>query len=207
MIGIEARLEGVDLRPLVRELYRDLNDGYLIPTQEERAVRAVRGSPVYGEITPTGAQRLIEYLELTERDAFFDLGAGVGKLVLQIAMSVPVARCVGVELSETRCRSARSALRRARRRGLVRAVRCSFRCQDLMQANLAGATVVYCCSTAFSIRAMSALAKKLRSLKRPLTFVTLQEFARLPRGFNAQAELRVATNWHRRTPAYIYRVT
>jgi hypothetical protein len=188
----------------VRRLYRGV-DGFSISQQEERDVRAARGSPLYGEITPMGVQRLLERLELGERDTFYDLGSGVGKVVLQAAMTVRLRRCVGIELAGSRVRTARSQLRRARQEGLIVARRCVFKDQNLLEADLSDATCVYTCSTAFSLRFMRMLARKLEELERELVFVTLQE---LPprRRFTEVDTLRLDTTWTRRTQVHIYRV-
>ncbi len=189
----------------VRRLYRGV-DGFLISQQEERQVRAARGSPLYGEITPMGVQRLLERLELGERDTFYDLGSGAGKVVLQTAMTVRLRRCVGIELARSRVRMARSMLRRARKEKLIVARRCVFQNRNLLDVDLSDATCVYTCSTAFSLRFMRMIARKLEALGRELVFVTLQE---LPprRRFVEIAELRLDTTWTRRTPVHIYRLT
>lgn len=189
----------------MRRLYRGVDEGYDIPRDEERVVRAARGDPLYGELMPSAVTRLIDWLDLGERDVFYDLGSGTGKVVLQAAMTVPLRRCVGVELSSTRCRIARAALRSARREGLIRSRRTVIRERDLLQESLADATVVYTCSTAFSLRTMRRLVRTLLDLDRDLRFVTLQE-PEPRRRVEPDGELRLATNWSRRTAVHAYRI-
>lgn len=152
-----------------------------------------------------GVQRLLERLDLGDRDTFYDLGSGVGKVVLQTAMTVRLRRCVGIELARSRVRTARSMLRRARKEELIVARRCLFANQNFLETDLSDATCVYTCSTAFSLRFMSTLARKLERMERELVFVTLQE---LPprRRFTQVAVLRLDTTWTRRTPVHIYRL-
>jgi hypothetical protein len=188
----------------VRRLYRGV-DGFMISQQEETHVRAARGSPLYGEITPMGVQRLLERLDLGERDTFYDLGSGVGKVVLQTAMTVRLRRCVGIELARSRVRTARSMLRRARQEKLIVSRRCVFANEDFMESDLSDGTCVYTCSTAFSLRFMRMLARKIEGLGRELTFVTLQELTPRRR-FELVDTLRLDTTWTRRTPVHIYRV-
>jgi len=191
-------------RLAVRRLYRGV-DGFMISQQEERCVRASRGSPLYGELTPMSVQRLLERLDLGARDTFYDLGSGVGKVVLQTAMTVPLKRCVGIELARSRVRTARSMLRRARKERLIVARRCLFRDQDFLESDLSDATCVYTCSTAFSLRFMRMLVSKLERTKRPLVFVTLQELH--PRRRFVQLDtLRLDATWTRRTPVHLYRI-
>jgi hypothetical protein len=191
-------------RMAARRLYRGI-DGFLIPKLEERCVRQSRGSPLYGEITPMSVQRLLARLDLTPRDAFYDLGSGIGKVVVQAAMTVPLKKCVGIELARSRVLIARSVLRKARKQGLIKARRCSFRNEDFLDSELGDATVVYSCSTAFSLGFMRMVMRKLEGIGRELTFVTLQE-PEPRRRFDRLETLRLDTTWARRTEVHVYRV-
>lgn len=194
-----------DPRRTILRVYRQVDDGFFIPDTEESEIRATRGSPTYGEITPTSVDRMLTYLQMTDRDVFYDLGSGVGKVINQVAISVPIRRCVGVELSETRVRLARSALRRLRREVPVRARRCSFRCEDLLDTALDDATVIYTCSTAFSWRFLVRICQRVRAIGRPLKFLTVQELEPM-KGFEHVETLRLDMTWQRRDRLYIYDV-
>lgn len=194
----------LDPRKLVRQLYRDV-DVFDIPRDEEKSVYGTRGSPVYGELTVAGTAHLLEYLGLGETDVFYDLGSGSGKVVLQAAMTAAVRKCVGVELSETRVAESRRVLRIARRRGLLRARACGFRHEDIMKTYLRDATVIYTCSTAFSMRFMNMVAARIGKLDRRLRLVSLQELDSR-RGFVEIETLRLDATWTRRTPVHVYQV-
>jgi hypothetical protein len=199
-----ARTTTEEPRKAVRRLFRDVA-AYEIPKAEERRVRASTGSPLYGEITPTSVDKLLGHLEIGADDVLYDLGSGVGKMIIQAAMTVPLRRCVGVELSEMRHEAAKRALERAREEGLVKARRCEFRNEDLLQADLSDATVVYSCSTGFSLRFMRSLTRKLSRLEEGLVFVTTQWlFTR--HGFEEVDSLRLDMTWKRRSAVHIYRL-
>ena len=195
----------MDPRRAIRQLFREV-DGYDIPVAEEKAVLRSRGDPLYGELTPAGCARLIEELDLGPRDVFYDLGSGVGKVVLQVAIASPIKRCVGYELSETRCQLARSTLLRARRQGLIRARTTVFRQLDMLKAPMQDATVVYTCTTAFTERFMKSLMNKLARQPKPLTVVALGELDE-HRSFELLKAFPVRTSWNPRSWVYIYRVT
>lgn len=195
---------GSETHRRIRQLYRDV-DGFDIPRVEEKAVYSSRGSPVYGEMMPAATGHMIDYLGLGERDVFYDLGSGSGKVVLHAAMSAPLRKSVGIELSLTRVNQARAVLKEARRRGLVRARACVFRHQDLLEADLGDATVIYTCSTAFSLRFMNLIARKVERLGRALRFVTLQELEERRR-FELVDVLRLDMSWKRKSAVYVYRV-
>lgn len=188
----------------MRKLYRGV-DGYDIPADDVRQVRRSRGAPTYGELTLGSVDKLLDYLDMGRRDSFYDLGAGTGKVVLQTAISRPIARCIGIELAPTRYRSARTVLTAARRQGLIRARACRFRNEDLMTTSLDDATVVYTCSTSFSRAFMNRLTGKLVGLQRELLVVSLQALE--PRRRLALIDtLRLGTSWDRRSPVYVYRI-
>lgn len=191
-------------RKLIRQLYRGV-DVFEIPRTEEKAIYGSKGSPVYGELTPAATGHLLEYLALGESDVFYDLGSGSGKVVLQAAITAPARKCVGVELSATRVAESRRVLAEARRRGLLRARACGFREEDIMTTYLRDATVIYTCSTAFSMRFMNMVAVRIGKLNRRLRLVSLQELDPR-RGFTEVDTLRLDATWQRRTPIHVYEV-
>ena len=188
----------------IRDLYRGVN-GFHVPAEDFRELGPGRLSHTYGELTPGGARKLLDYLQLSERDVFYDLGAGVGKVVLQAALSVPLNKCVGIELLPSRCAAGRAVLREARRRGLIQAARCALRRGDFLTANLNDATAVYTCSTVFSARLLGCLARKVAALPRRPVLVSLRSLPAVPRAMRQVAMLRLPTTWNPRARAYVYR--
>uniref|UniRef100_A0A915IHT8 Histone-lysine N-methyltransferase, H3 lysine-79 specific n=1 Tax=Romanomermis culicivorax TaxID=13658 RepID=A0A915IHT8_ROMCU len=55
---------------------------------------------VYGETSFELISRMLEDVKLTDDDVFVDLGSGVGQVVIQVAGSSKVSKCVGIEKSE-----------------------------------------------------------------------------------------------------------
>ena len=60
------------------------------------------GNLQYGEVTYQGMQPLYSALDLRPGDVFYDLGCGVGKLVLYVALRGDAARSVGLEVGQRR---------------------------------------------------------------------------------------------------------
>lgn len=56
----------------------------------------------YGEITYAGMEALYPALQLSPGDVFYDLGSGIGKLVLYVALRCQASRAVGLEVGERR---------------------------------------------------------------------------------------------------------
>jgi SAM-dependent methyltransferase len=192
-----------DPRKILRRLYRG-RDAFTVPRNAERVVDRARSSGMYGEIMPTAAMRLIDYLGLGQADSFYDLGSGAGKLVLAAAIASR-AKCVGVELVEPRWRIACDALDDAQRLGVIRAREVEFRREDFMTSDLSDATVIYSCSTAFPLPFMKKLVDHLATLKKGLIFVTLQDLD--PNfWFEPQDVLYLDMSWRRRSAVYVYQL-
>lgn len=204
----QQRAQPGELRRLRRQIERLCEDysGYLITGDDARAVRSTRGSPTYGEITVTSLARLIEYLELTPNDVVYDLGSGIGKVVLQVAMTTDIRRVVGIEMAQSRHQAATEILARAREDGLLRVRDCQLRQGNFLHDPLADATVIYTCSTAFSEPFMRKLISRLSDLRPGLRLVSSRGL--LEEGpFEQVDRLLLDMSWKRRSPLYVYRLT
>lgn len=186
----------------VRRLYREI-DGFVIPREDVQTVERSRSSSTYGELMPTATVRLLEQLELTRRDVFYDLGAGVGKVVLLAAITTPVARAIGLELASQRVADGQRALTAARAQRLPGSRRAALIEADILRHPLDDATVVYTCSTAFPSGFMRRLQRRLAQLPRLRTVVSLQDFDE-HRGFELIDTVRLDASWKRRTNVHIY---
>lgn len=190
-------------RTLIKRLYKDI-DGYGIPRTEEREVRENEGAPLYGEITFGGLQKLFEHLSVKKNDVFYDLGSGVGKVVMQAALTTSAARCVGVELSKTRNMQANQALETAQNMGLLpKGKEVEFCNKNLLKYPLNDATIIYTCSTAFPEFLMQKLANRIVRLDKGIMVVSLQEFPDKKRLYLADI-LKLDMSWTRKTPVHIY---
>ena len=193
-----------DPRKLIRWLYRR-RDGYDVPPSSKSAVDRARSSPMYGEIMPTAALQLVDFLQLGRNDNFYDLGSGAGKMVLSAAMTSE-AKCVGIELVEPRWRLAVDALAEARELGAIRAHTAEFRHEDFMSSDISDATAIYTCSTGFPEPFMRKLAHRLASCNQGLVFVTLQDLD--PSAwFEPMGVVSLDMSWRRRAPVYVYQLT
>lgn len=194
-----------DPRIAVRRLFSD-TWGYDVSKDEDLAVKATGGSSTYGEIMPAALDHLIDALEPEPEDVFFDLGSGLGKVILQVAMTVQVEQCIGIELVESRHREAMAALARARAAGYLRTEDVRFRKADILRARLTGATILYTCSTAFPEGFMMRVAERVANLAEGVRLVTLQELDDNP-WFEREELLRLDMSWRRRSKVHVYRLT
>jgi len=188
---------------LLRACYRGV-DGFDIPNHDVRTVARSKGSSTYGELMPSATSKLLAALELDADDVFYDLGAGVGKVVLLAAATTSVRRAIGVELAASRCAQAERAFAAARRSGLAGVRRAAIVPADLLTLDMRDATVAYTCSTAFSTPFMRKLTKRLATLPALRLLASLQDLDPHP-AFELIRVLRLDASWKRRTAVHIYR--
>lgn len=189
----------------ITQLYR-IEHGYEISDAEKRAVAKSKSSAIYGEIKPGAMTKLLHYLDLGGDDVLYDLGSGVGKTVLQSALTVPNARHVGIELVPSRHNTAVRMLKRIRAEGLLGDTDVRLRKADILRARLSDATVLYTCSTAFPSEFMNLLAAKLSRLPEGIRLVSLQDLDPNPY-FEEERELKLDMSWKPRASVHVYRLT
>ncbi|OPZ23156.1 MAG: Histone methylation protein DOT1 [bacterium ADurb.BinA186] len=189
-------------RKIMNRIYKDLC-GFEIPISDSQIIKKSKGSPVYGEIKHAALDKLLNYLALTDKDILYDLGSGVGKVVLHCAMTTPLKKAIGVELSSARHLEAEIAFARACEFNPRLKNRAQFVNQDLMTIDLTNATVIYMCSTAFSIKFMNEVCKRLGQFKHHFRLVSLQDLP-TQKNFRLIKVLRLDMSWLRNTPVHIY---
>lgn len=191
-------------KKLIESVYQGVS-GFGISEAESLFIRTKGGEPTYGEITYEGFETIVKDIHLTKKDVFYDLGCGVGKVVVQVYDTTPVKKAVGIELSSTRCASATRAKQElVHRKKIARGRKLLFQEGDISAANVSDATVIFMCSTCFSDELMQKLTNKFARLKKGLRVLTLR---RLPE--NASFELihtyQVPMTWSASSSVYLYK--
>jgi len=83
--------------------------------RKKKTAEAQGASLLFGEVLPTGVAKMCDdnHLRASKAKIVYDLGAGPGKMALQILFQYPnVDKIVAVELCESRYRSGAAAMRR-----------------------------------------------------------------------------------------------
>lgn len=186
----------------INELYRSIN-GFAISEQERKKIEDAGGNPTYGEITFEGLTTLLRDLKLTEKDVFYDLGSGVGKVCVQVALTTPAA-AIGGELSTDRVLKAEQVCQILIKNGdLKNKKKLRFIEANILAMNLKDATVIFICSTCFSKELMQQLTTKMAKLKNGLRVLTLKELAPNP-AFKLINTYHVPMTWSNRSAVYLY---
>lgn len=161
-------------KELIDRLYTDIS-GFAIDGNESSDIIKQGGAPTYGEITYDSLKALLDDLKLTHEDVFYDLGSGVGKVVIQVFLDTPVKKSVGIELSPTRYGHAQGIKNHLKNQNLIANGRSlEFHNKDIAQAPIDDATVAYLCSTCFSDDLMKKLTDKFGQLQKGARVITLK---------------------------------
>ncbi len=192
----------VDIKQVLADKYEE-RAGYMIDSSEQQSIHNKGWSPTYGEITPEGASILIKELKLTNKDRFYDLGCGVGKLVFQIFLEGGVQKSVGIELSPSRLQYAKKVHADIKHTIPADNRILAFIEQNMLEADLSDATALYVASTCFSNDVMTKLAQKLSSLPAGTRLVTLTELPNLY-NFRLDKKVTIPMTWSPNTTAYFY---
>ena len=102
----------------------------------------------YGEFTKKGVESYINYFKknLTKDDVFYDLGSGLGKMVIHIGEHSDVKKSIGIEFSNERHDIAvdikKTYANRNNRISLING--------DILKRNLHDATIIYFDNTCYS---------------------------------------------------------
>lgn len=160
----------------INEAYKTIN-GFTISEQERKLIEDEGGNPTYGEITFDGFATLLKDLKLTGHDVFYDLGSGVGKVCVQVALTTP-AHAIGIELSSSRASKAEKVRQELliagdlKKKNKLKFIEC-----NITDASLKNATVIFLCSTCFSKELMQKITEKIAKLKKGVRVLTLKELA------------------------------
>jgi SAM-dependent methyltransferase len=162
----------------------------------------------YGEITPTGVNKLFDLLHVDVDDTFYDLGSGTGKVVLQAFLTTPCRKAAGIELSETRHATATKA-KSIVLKMLTRETdtRLHFQQGDASLVPIDDATIVFMCSLCFPDEVMRKLAWHIASVAQPGTIVlSLKPFEDNP-GLSLFGYIPLPMTWTERFEMLAYIVT
>ena len=201
IVDLEAHQKTID------EIYANIT-GFHVRNEEYKMIEKKGGNATYGEIKYDSLQCILEDLNLTWDDVFYDLGSGVGKVVMQTYLNTPVKKSVGIELSPTRHQRAMKAYTLlAQRTTLQENKTLQLLEKNILDVDLSDATVVYMCSTCYPKPLMQKLVEILSKLKkglRVITFKTLPEYQKY--GFKLINEYTLPMTWSRSTHVYVYQL-
>jgi len=196
-------LQEYSLKGTIQELYKDIS-GFGISPEDTNSIESQGCAATYGEITFEGVEKLLTRLDFKDSDVFYDLGCGVGKMVIQVYLATPVKKSVGIELSSERANKALQVHQELSKHNKLEEGRTlAFYKESFLDSDLSDATVIYLASTCFSTDLMKKVTNRLATLKKGLRVITLKKLADNP-AFKLIDEFIVPMTWSDTTVAYLY---
>lgn len=173
VISLPAWAEPADPKTYLQMIYEG-KGGYILPPEEADTIYKEGGHPQYGEIPYESAAHILGDLKLTNQDVFYDLGAGTGKLVLQVYLTTPVRRSVGVELSKSRWQVADACRKQVATDEHITVGRdLDFLNQNISEANLSDATVCFISGVAFPASLIQRVMDRLSALDHEVKVISV----------------------------------
>jgi len=132
------------LEEVIKEIYLTKSIHY----KNKTPFKVGEGSPVYGEITQNGTNTLVNHFRkhFNKDTVFYDLGSGLGKMVLHIGLQYNVKKSVGIELSKERHKGAVET----KEKYVKDNDKIEFHNLSFFKYDMSDATVIYCDNTAIA---------------------------------------------------------
>lgn len=228
----ERGKDSATTRVLLERASSDLDGS--ISQQDERFMCKLTppSQRVYGEITFQGVRVFMEHCLVggvvgrcrnrTTPHVFYDLGSGVGRMVLQVFLDYPEVRgSVGVELSRDRHAAALELRQRVLGDGVASCTRtlvdgnkhvcryCDLRHGDILEADFSDATIIWLANSFMAESFLRTLCGKMATHAPHLQYVgvndALSEWGLTIPGFYLERELRIPMSWDSEWTACIYK--
>lgn len=149
-------------------------------------------SLTYGEIDPVSFAALLTLLELKDDSVWLDLGSGVGKSVLLVALLYPVKQSIGVEILpplHALAESAKGALTNPFLQDRV-----ALFCQNFMDFNVRQATHIFINGAGFFGENQDALEQLLQQAAPGTQVISVSKKLHLP-SYELTHQTRMKTSW------------
>lgn len=193
---------------LIERLYEGVTNK--ISQRERDMMEQVCGqkSPVYGEILYSSWKAILDDIKPTDRDVLYDLGCGVGKVAIQALFDTPIKQVIGVELSPTRAARAQYIKKKLEQEHKIPPEKAlNIYKQNMLDANLDDATIVYMCSTCYPDELMRDITTKLEAIpaKNKVRIITLKPLSDTS-VFSITKKYHLPMTWSKESgsPVYLY---
>lgn len=173
----------------------------------KRANQAAVMAQSYGEILVPSVAELCQYAQLTPNDVFVDLGAGLGKLVIQVFLQTPVRKAIGVEIVpnlHAASISAREQVYIELPELFEQGRQLEFILGDFLLVPFLDATVLLLCAVCFPPTLLDSIGHLINTLPHVHTVFSLRPLPNLKR-LQFVKTIRVECSWDTAL-CYVYRL-
>ena len=168
----------------------------------------VQNGYAYSETNFLSFHKLLQKMSLHEMDVFYDIGSGIGKLVLHAYLKSKARKCIGIEKVYAKHVIARKILDEASKKFNFSSNRIiDYVYGNLHYKDINDATVVYIGPNNFtqkSINEITQVLAKCKNLNKVYTLFELPEIYTLNLQKNMQASLKVETTHEGEKEVFCY---
>jgi len=200
----ESTNNKIDLKLFFEQEYKSSNS--VINREETSMIFQNGGHPAYGEILYSSLELLLNELNIQPTDIFYDLGSGLGKVILQAYFNYPFKKTVGIELSPTRYQHAINKIKILNEKNYLDSQRTlEFINANIVDTDLSDATIVFMCSTCYSNDLMEKISIKLSSSKKGLKVITLKDLPASQKDkFELIKQYKLPMTWTKASSVFLY---
>lgn len=152
---------------------------------------------LYGELYYYSVVKLLKYLNITDQDHFLDLGSGVGKVVLQVFMSTKAASATGIEINNNRsiiANKIKNLVQQELPEIFTLKKTLNFISGDFLKHNFNNITIIYICSTVFSLELLHAIGEKINTMYNIRQIISFRHLSNL-HNFQLTNKIFVHGDW------------
>lgn len=153
-------------------------------------------SETYGEILYPSVNKLLSAISYNERDVFYDLGSGLGKLALQVFLQTNMQKIVGIEILPELHQQAELAKQKVKHDMpfLFNDRDCEFKLGSFFEIPLADATMVLIGSPCYTMQMFHQLASIIDLNNNIHTVISLRPLLNLNR-LKFKKTIRIEGSW------------
>lgn len=159
----------------------------------------------YGEILYPSVNTLIEHMDITEDDVFYDFGSGIGKVALQYFLKTPIKKAGGIEFSEKRNEVAIKVYEQVKEEFpelFLNNRQLTARQGNFLELDISDATIIYSCSTCFSEELLASMGELFNRCPKLRYIASLKP---IPSNIPLDSTIEIDCTWDK-TKCYFYSI-
>jgi len=186
-------------KKIMDDVYTGLT-GFGLNSEESDLISQKGGNATYGEIHFDSLQTLLNDAKLSKKDTFYDLGSGIGKACMQVALTTQ-AKAIGLELAQSRVSKAINAKKLLEEKHKIKlGNRLELQEKNILDAKFKPNSIIYMCATCYSEALLNHVVKEVKNIKGGARIFSLKQ---LP-GCEPVKTYTLPMTWSSGTNVYYY---
>lgn len=176
---------------------------YLQPKDKEKYAKK-NICLTYGEILPESVDILINHIDISKDDVFYDLGSGTGKVPLQFFLKTPIQKSYGIEAYLPRHNMAENVYNTMKQTypQLFNNKQLKSIHNNILYHFIDDATIIFTDSLCFSEELINQLSKKLNNVPNLKYIFSLKKLYLT--NFNLQKTIQLKCSWSKESYSNVY---